>query len=574
MSREWTPCDLLKLAARSIGAVALALTVVVPQPRAAVAQPAAPPAASFPSSTQIDAVRRYIKRTWTALTRSVRDLPRAVPDPKMRRESGGAWPLYVAADEDREAIARTLGRILAPTDLRSIEVRTLPPAVDQIGEHGLLYLPRRYVVPGGRFNEMYGWDSYFIQRGLLRDGEVGLARDMTDNFVYEIRHYGTILNANRTYFLTRSQPPFLTRMILGVYDATRDRRWLQSTLPSIDRYYAFWTSPPHLVEANGLSRYFDAGEGPAPEVLADERDAQGRTHYDRVREYYRTHETADYDASQFYDRRADRLTALFYKGDRSMRESGFDPSNRFGPFSADIIHYTPVCLNVLLYRMEEDAAGIHAILGNGATAAEWRRRAQRRRTLIDRFLWDADAGLYFDYNFETRRRRGYEFATTFYPLWAGVASPAQARRVVSNLSKFEAAGGVLTSTRTTGSQWDAPYGWAPLQVIAVDGLRRYGYDADADRLARKFVSLVVDDFVIHGTIVEKYDVLRRSSDLGGGLRFGYTSNEVGFGWTNAAVLDLLAGLTRRRHRAASPFPDDRRSTATWPSGRSVGLHRQ
>jgi alpha,alpha-trehalase len=340
-------------------------------------------------------------------------------------------------------------------------------------------------------------------------------------------------------------------MILGVYERTKDRRWLRSTLPAIDRYYGFWTAPPHLVEATGLSRYFDLGDGPAPEVVAAERDAQGLTHYDRVREYFRAHDVPDYDVSQFYDRAADRLTDLFYKGDRSMRESGFDPSNRFGPFSADIVHYTPVCLNVLLYRMEDEASRIETIAGDAAAAGEWRARAERRRQRIDSLLWDPEAGLYFDYNFETRQRRRYEFATTFYPLWAGLASPDQARRVAANLAKFEAPGGLLTSTVTSGSQWDAPYGWAPLQLIAVEGLRRYGFNRDADRLARKFVSLVVDDFDAHGTIVEKYDVRRRSSDLGSGLRFGYTSNEVGFGWTNAAVLDLLAGLGRSRRAAAA-----------------------
>ena len=544
---------LRKSCAAALGAVLVVLTISDAAPRAAFIQAPPAPAPAFPSADRVQAVRRYIKRTWTVLTRSVRDLPRAAPDPKMHRAAGEPAPVYVATDEDREAIARSLRAALSSSDLQRIDLRPLPASAEQIREHGLLYLPHRYVVPGGRFNEMYGWDSYFIQLGLLRDGEVGLARDMIDNFLYEIAHYGTILNANRTYFLTRSQPPFLTEMILGVFDKTGDRRWLRSTVPSIDRYYTFWTSPPHLIEANGLSRYFDLGEGPAPEVLADERDSQGRTHYDRVREYYRTHEIVDYDVSQFYDRGADRLTGLFYKGDRSMRESGFDPSNRFGPFSADIIHYAPVCLNVLLYRLEEDAARIHSILGNRAKSAEWTARAERRRTLIDQFLWDPDAGLYFDYNFETKRRRHYQFATTFYPLWAGVASPEQARRVVSNLSKFEAPGGVLTSTETTGNQWDAPYGWAPLQIIAVGGLPRYGYDADADRLARKFVSLVVDDFAAHGTIVEKYDVRRRSSDLGAGLRFGYSSNEVGFGWTNAAILDLLAGLTRRQHQPARRF---------------------
>jgi len=517
-----------------------------------IAASAARPQETFPSSTQLQEIRQYIKRTWSALTRSTRDLAKAAPDPKIRRAPGEPSPVYLAADEDRTGTEQRLRGVLSADDFRNIELRTLPERPDQIRDHGLLYLPYPYVVPGGRFNEMYGWDSYFIQRGLLRDNELALARSMTDNFLYEIAHYGMILNANRTYFLTRSQPPFLTEMILGVYDNTHDRVWLRSTLPAIDRYYRFWTTPPHLIESIGLSRYFDLGNGPAPEVVSDERDAQGRTHYDRVREYYRTHQVDDYDVAQFYDRAADALTDRFYKGDRSMRESGFDPSNRFGPFSAAIIDYAPVCLNVLLYRMEQDAGRIHNLLGNPKAAAEWQRRAQRRRELVDRYLWDPQAGLYFDYNFETGRRRAYPFATTFYPLWAGMASTQQAARVIGSLSRFEAPGGILTSTQTSGSQWDAPFGWAPLQLIAVDGLRRYGYHAAADRIARKWVSLVVDEFAAHGTIVEKYDVQRRSSDLGAGLRFGYTSNEVGFGWTNSTVLELLAGLNRRQRATTDP----------------------
>jgi alpha,alpha-trehalase len=505
----------------------------------------------LPRAARVAAVRNYIKQTWRSLTRSARDLPKAAPDPKFHREAGAPSPVYLAADESRTDTEQKLRAVLSAEDLQRIELRTLPARADQVRDHGLLYVPYPYVVPGGRFNEMYGWDSYFIQLGLLRDGELELARNMTDNFLYEIAHYGMILNANRTYFLTRSQPPFLTEMILGVYERTHDRAWLRATLAAIDRYYTFWTTPPHLIASIGLSRYYDLGDGPAPEVLADERDAQGRTHYDRVREYYRTHTIVDYDVTQFYDRAGDRLTDRFYKGDRSMRESGFDPSNRFGPFSAAIVDYAPVCLNALLYRMEQDAARIHTVLGETSAAAEWSTRALRRRQLVDRYLWDPAAGLYFDYNFETGRRRSYPFATTFYPMWAGLSSPRQARQIVGNLARFEAPGGILTSTQTSGSQWDAPFGWAPLQLMAVGGLRRYGYDSQADRIARKFVSLVVEDFDAHGAIVEKYDVQRRSSDLAAGLRFGYTSNEIGFGWTNAAVLELLAGLERQRAVASA-----------------------
>ena len=498
--------------------------------------------AALPPAAQIVEVRKHIKTAWSTLTRSNRDLPAAAIDPKLRRPAGSPWPVYVSRREDQSRVEATLRQVLGEKEFGTIALTTLPADLTSIKEHGLLYLPRPYVVPGGRFNEMYGWDSYFIQVGLLEDDEAALARDMVDNFIYEIEHYGTILNANRTYYLTRSQPPFLTTMILGVHRKKPDRKWLASTLPAIESYYQFWTTREHIVAETGLSRYWDYGEGPAPEAISDERDERGRTHYDRVREFYRTQKVTDYDLTQYYDRERDELTPLFYKGDRSMRESGFDPSNRFGPFSIDIIHYVPVCLNSLLYQMELDTAEILTTLGDTAAAAPWRARAAARKDRINALLWDADAGLYFDYSFQTKRRRAYEFATTFYPLWVGIAGKEQAARVHANLAKFEAPGGILTSTTVTGSQWDAPFGWAPLQMIAVEGLRRYGYDADADRIAAKFIALVAKEFREHGTIVEKYDVRRNESDVAEGIKFGYSANQIGFGWTNGVVLRLLTGV--------------------------------
>jgi alpha,alpha-trehalase len=509
----------------------------------------APALQGLPDEPHLQRLREYIRTSWTTLTRSNRDLPRALPDPKMPRKPGEPWLLYVAPQESRARVQAELEGVLGVEGMKQIEIRALPRDVLSIREHGLLYLPHPYVVPGGRFNEMYGWDSYFIQVGLLRDGELARARDMVDNFIYEIERYGTILNANRTYYLSRSQPPFLTRMILGVYERTGDRAWLRSTVPSIDRYYRFWTTGEHAVAGTGLSRYFDRGSGPAPEVMADEKDDRGRSHYDRAREYYRTNEVTDYDESLYYDSRRDRLTDLFYKGDRSMRESGFDPSNRFGALNVDIVHYAPVCLNTLLYVMEVDAAAVMTALGDTAAARTWEQRAASRRDLVNKLMWDGQAGLYYDYNFQTKRLRHYDFATTFYPLWAGLASADQASRVRANLVRFEAPGGLLTSTEVTGNQWDAPFGWAPLQMIAVTGLRRYGFHDDADRLAAKFVSLVAKELDEHGTILEKYDVRRRESDVAADIKFGYNANQVGFGWTNAAVLDLLAGMR------SDPRPD-------------------
>ena len=162
---------------------------------------------------------------------------------------------------------------------------------------------------------------------------------------------------------------------------------------------------------------------------------------------------------------------------------------------------------------------------------------------MDRYLWDEKAGLYFDYDFKTGRRRPYEFATTFYPLWVGAASERAGGARAREPRPLRGPGGLLTSTQVTGNQWDAPFGWAPLQLIAVAGsaplrLRR----GCGRRLSEKFIALVTKEFEEHGTIVEKYDVLRRESDVAADIRFGYSTNEVGFGWTNAAYVELLAGL--------------------------------
>jgi len=495
---------------------------------------------------QYQSVRRFITDNWKQLVRSHANLLDALADPKFPRPPDEPWRLYISHRESPPAVRAELGKSLDPAVLEQVNILQLPASqhirIEAITAHGLLYLPYPYVVPGGRFNEMYGWDSYFIQIGLLRDGMIELAQSMTDNFVYEIEHYGMVLNANRTYYLTRSQPPFLTAMILGTYAHTGDEKWLRDTLAAIDTYYDYWTTGLHRVPGLALSRYHDLGQGPAPEVVASERDAAGRTHYDRVKDYYRTHEVTRYEESLYYDAGADTLTALFYLGDRAMRESGFDPSNRFGPFSVDIIRHAPVCLNSLLYRMEREAARIHDLVGQEAIAASWRDRAAARRDLINRTMWDAEAGLYFDYQFAQRRSSSYVFATTFYPLWVGLATEKQARQVAENLDLLEAPGGLLTSTTTSGSQWDAPYGWAPLQMIAVQGLRRYGFHTEANRLARKFLDLVAKEFHEHGIIVEKYDVVRQESDLADGLRFGYDANEIGFGWTNAVFSELLAEL--------------------------------
>ena len=486
----------------------------------------------------------YIRHTWRVMTRSHKTLLTAASDPKFKPAADGRWSVYVAKDTSLEAVEKHLRDEMPPADFEKIRLRPLPSDPMHIHEHGLLYLPRQYVVPGGRFNEMYGWDSFFIQMGLLRDGEFELAKDLADNFLYEVLEYGKVLNANRTYYLTRSQPPFLTQMILAIYRHSRDEQWLKDAIPALEEYHRFWTIPPHCVEKVALSRYFDLGEGPAPEAAFSERDERGHTSYDAMRRHFRDRHNAGFHAGSHYHSANDALTPHFYKGDRSMRESGFDPSDRFGPFSADITHYAPVCLNSLLYQMEIDLAEIHGLLDHAAKRNCWLRLAGERAETINALMWCPNDGLYYDWNFADARMRPYPFLTTFYPLWTGIASRAQAAQVAGNLKKFECPGGLQTSTVSSGCQWDSPLGWAPLQWIAIEGLRRYGFHREANRISRKFLKMVTREFSKYGTIVEKYDVARCSADVSSHLKYGYHSNEPGFGWTNGvftALYDALHG---------------------------------
>jgi alpha,alpha-trehalase len=545
----------------------LVLALSLPaRPQATSAQPSPSRPAAAPGLAPI---LHYISNAWDTLTRSMNQCA-SVTDPKLKTAS----VIYLPADFPETPSLQALSKQC------SVSIQHLPKVLDRLGEidprnlqtQGLLFLDHPYVVPGGRFNEMYGWDSYFIIRGLLRDGRVDLARDMVENFSFEIEHYGGVLNANRTYYLSRSQPPFLTSMILGVYEADQaagknDRAWLERAYQDAERDYQLWTHEPHLAGATGLSRYFDFGTGPAPEELHNDPG-----YYRAVAGYYLLHppaaashllmeKTVNPDAGpvfaleicsgeQFTGQESAgcthvrdlQLTPDYYKADRSMRESGFDPSFRFGPYAGDTHHYAPVCLNSLLYKTEKDLEQMATLLGKPAEARQWAQRAQARRDAINKYLWDGERGMFFDYDFQTGSRSAYNYITTFYPLWAGLATPEQARAVERNLGIFEHPGGLAMSDQQTGVQWDLPYGWAPTQLLAIEGLRRYGFNDDANRLSYKFLSMVNENFRRDGTIREKYNVLTRSDETK--VAVGYQSNVIGFGWTNGAFLALLHQLPR------------------------------
>jgi alpha,alpha-trehalase len=357
-----------------------------------------------------------------------------------------------------------------------------------------------------------------------------------------------------------------------VYDAKKDagkedRAWLETAYGYAVRDHNLWTREPHLAGSTGLSRYFDFGTGPAPESLKDETGhlaqvaAYFLAHPDMGRTYLIQKKTGD-DAKDFVGplfamqvcestattmAKSDcaaaggvSLSADYYKGDRSMRESGYDISFRFGPYGVATHHYAPVCLNSLLYKSEEDLARMADMLGKKKEAAEWHERAKKRKEAIQKYLWNAQRGMFFDYDFTTQKQSTYEYVTTFLPLWTGLATTEQAAAVVKNVGIFERPGGLMMSPYETGGQWDAPYAWAPNQLMADDGIRKYGFTEVADRVSYAFLSNVLENFRRDGTIREKYNAVTRSSETA--VTAGYKVNIVGFGWTNAAFLVLAHEL--------------------------------
>lgn len=529
-------------------------------------------------------ISRFIRDYfWEGLTRRVdeQSLQGILSDEKTVSRDGFRY-LYVSAT-DRTAFDYFSAAATRHPSLK-LRVVKLPPKItpDYVrsidGRHGILALALMregssvrgvpFVVPGGRFNEMYGWDSYFITLGLLQDGRIDLAQSMIDNHVYQIEHYGKILNANRTYYLTRSQPPFLTSMIRAVYEVlpkSREvRAWLERSLEmAIKEYRNVWMSPQRTT-VTGLQRYFDSGSGPPPEVEPGHFDPVFRMFAQRhgmdPREFERR-----YRAGTVQDEELDR----YFVHDRCMRESGHDTSYRLENCCADLV---TVDLNSLLYKIETDLADIledelggTMMTRDGAVqkAEEWRALARKRKELMDRYLWDEQLGMFFDYDVGQRRRREYVSATTLYPLWAGAASREQAAALVrSALPLLEERGGIVSTTEFSRGpvsedrpqrQWDYPNGWAPHQMLVWEGLRRYGYDNDAVRLAYRWLyTITVNAAYYNGTVTEKYDVVTRShrvfAEYGNvGSAFSYITRE-GFGWTNASYQTGLVLLSEEQRR--------------------------
>ncbi|MBN2104684.1 trehalase [bacterium] len=531
-----------------------------------------------------DPVQRFSRQIrtlfWDGLTRKIElhNLPGVIADEKVKSDG---LNLYIPfSDKTASNYFKTHKDNL---HAQNIQIRVLPPeitpkAVQSLeGRHGLLILDsvmdssgeilgKPYVVPGGRFNEMYGWDSYFIVLGLLTDGRVDLAKCMVDHHVYQINHYGKILNANRTYYLTRSQPPFLSSMARAVYNemskTSESKAWMKQVCQAIIReYQQVWMHPKRLT-GTGLSRYFGEGLGPPVEVESGHFDAIYQPYAQSLGMLVRKFER-QYKEGKVLQSELDQ----FFVHDRAVRESGHDTTYRWWAGGKDrCADFVPVDLNALLYKTEIDMAFFIDHLfegtlvmpgGSEETGAAWKKLADNRKKSIRQYFWNEADALFYDYNFVDEYSHPYISATAFYPLWAcdpdrpdtRILTDTEADRLIRCLLNYlEFPGGLAASSEKSRGpvselrpqrQWDYPHGWAPHQMIAWQALCNYHHDSHAQRLIYRWLYTIIRNAVdYNGTIPEKFNVVTRShqvfAEYGNvGTKFAYITRE-GFGWMNAS----------------------------------------
>ncbi|MFK5889156.1 MAG: alpha,alpha-trehalase [Flavobacteriaceae bacterium] len=459
-----------------------------------------------------------------------------------------------------------------PKDVNPEYVRQLNDKPGLLGlklekdKNGLQGVP--FVVPGGRFNEMYGWDSYFESIGLLLSGKGHLAKAMADNFQYEIEHYGKILNANRTYYLTRTQPPFYTSLIKEIFEAKikkADLNWLKSNLTTaIKEYETVWMVKGERLADNGLNRYLAQGIGVTPEA------EQG--HYHAVLKPYA--EKANLSVETFEKKYLNReiesseLDAYFVH-DRTVRESGHDTSYRI---EGDCAHLNSADLNTFLYQYECDFAYLiktyfkgNFILNDGRVlnANYWLQKADNRKELMMQYLWNEEAKIFYDYNFVTKSQKKFDSPIGLLPLWAKMISSDKATKIVKqNLDKMTYLGGVAGCSKESlekfhkngpARQWDYPYGWAPHQMMLWKGLLNYDLKKEAYNIMYRWLWMITKNAVnYNGTIPEKYDVVIAThkvfAEYGNvGTNFEYITRE-GFGWMNASYLYGLHLLPKKYYQ--------------------------
>ena len=388
-----------------------------------------------------------------------------------------------------------------------------------------LPLPGRYIVPGGRFNEIYYWDSYFTMLGLEESGRHDLTMAMIANFAWLIDTYGHIPNGNRSYYLSRSQPPFFAAMI-ELAAAKEGKGIYEKYLPQLKREYEFWMEgAAELRPGSAHRRVVKLAEGTVLNRYWDDRDTPREEAY---KEDIATARGADVAASEIY------------RNLRAAAESGWDFSSRWladGKTLATIqtTNLLPPDLNSLLYQLEVTIAKGCEISMDADCAEEMKAKAAARKLAIMRYLWSSRAGAFTDYNWRTKTLSSQVTAATVYPLYFNVVERMQGMVVAMTVrSVLLKPHGIATTDVTTGQQWDAPNGWAPLQWLAISGLKKYGEEQLAATIAQRWVAKNQQVFKATGKLVEKYDVI--GNEAGGG---GEYPLQDGFGWTNGVLRKLL-----------------------------------
>ncbi len=413
----------------------------------------------------------------------------------------------------------------------------------------LLPLPYPYIVPGGRFREVYYWDSYFTMLGLEADGLNDVATDMLKNFAYEIDKYGHIPNGNRSYYLSRSQPPFFSLMIDLIAQHNGNDTYA-TYLPELQAEYDYWMQGENdvlpgraarnvvrLLDGTVLNRYWDERAAPRDESYAE-----------------------DVKTALLSPRSAD----VVWRNLRAGAESGWDFSSRWladGKTLGTIrtLALLPPDLNSLLAHLETTLSEAYLLKGDAEHAAAYARRAQTRTAAIRRLMWDPRDGVFTDYLWREGKTTRSVTAATLYPLFLGLASPEEAQSVAGVVDgTLLQPGGLATTTVTNGQQWDAPNGWAPLQWIAVTGLRNYNQAALAQEIATRWVAKTIAGYQQQAKLVEKYNVTTTGGDAGSG---GEYTTQIGFGWTNGVLLALGSLYPDLKAEAAAATPNPQAVTA-------------
>ncbi len=394
----------------------------------------------------------------------------------------------------------------------------------------LIALPKPYIVPGGRFQEIYYWDSYFTMLGLVVSGRVRIIENMVDNFAYLIDTVGFVPNGNRHYYCTRSQPPFFGLMVELLANAIGDDTVFVKYLPQLKKEYQFWMDGTDKVteEVPAFRRIVKAGDGYLNRYWDDSDQPRQESYIEDV-------ELAVASGQEGFD---------LYRNLRAGCESGWDFSSRWFTDGAtldsiDTTNVVPVDLNSLLFKLEAILAKGSDLSGDADAESFYRQQSESRRRLINQFLYDRKNGHYVDVALpELEVIRTCSLASMF-PLFAGLAPMNKARETARNIrDQLLRGGGWVTTPNKTGQQWDAPNGWAPLQWVVYKGLKNYGFDDDANEGAKRWVQTNLAGYQRTGQLAEKYDVENTDQEAGG----GEYPLQNGFGWTNGVLLQFMEDL--------------------------------